>query len=310
MKNKEQQLKELNIRVDYHKMEGKKDYEVVWFDSSDEMISKMEKISAMNDYSNDEPHLRPQREGRFSKETWVFGALENYDKTLEYLREGKVLPAVQKRAQEVYDILTNKPEIQEMLQKAETFKRKRVYSEEGAELCIDRVMAGDPAHWQKQTRGRKMPLVKLGLNIAGSAAEDESMFNQIAAVCGVVVDILTRSGFSVELYACSSADGITPENNITTVMTRIKAAEEQIDLNRIYSVGASGFLRCWMFKVYRYVLKGSAYGHLGYPYSVNKTMKDIIGLDYVIDSSFKHSDNNRSAFTKIEGLFEEVISRH
>lgn len=307
MKNKQQQIEALNIRVDYHKMEGSKNYEVVWFDSSDEMISKMEKISLDNNYSEEQRDCNRPGSG---EHTWTFGALKNYENTLEYLREGKVLPAVQKRAQEVYDILTSKPEIQEMLQKAETFKRKRVYSEEGAELCIDRVMAGDTAHWQKQTRGRKMPLVKLGLNIAGSAAENESMFNQIAAVCGVVVDILTRSGFSVELYACSSGDGITSENNITTVMTRIKAAEEQIDLNRIYSVGASGFLRCWMFKVYRYVLKGSAYSYLGFPYSVNKTMKDIIGLDYVIDSSFKYSDNNRSAFTKIEGLFEEVISRH
>lgn len=308
MKTKEQQLEELSIRVDYFPLkESRKKYEVVWFDSSDEMISKMEKISIMNDYSGDKRDCTKPGGGNHE---WSYGALQNYENTLEYLREGKVLPKVQKRAQEVYDILTSKPEIQEMLQNAETFKRKRVYSEEGAELCIDRVMAGDPAHWQKQTRGRKMPLVKLGLNIAGSAAEDESMFNQIAAVCGVVVDILTRSGFSVELYACSSGDSITSENGITTVMTRIKAAEEQIDLNRIYSVGAVGFLRCWMFKVYRHVLKGTPYSSLGYPYNVNQQMKDIIGLDYVIDSSFKYSDNNRSAFTKIEGLFNEVIQRH
>lgn len=304
---KEQAIKELGIKIDYTKLKNGKKYEVVNFNSCDEMIKKMQTCSEdYKMYMSNEQNARPGGKD----EAWAYGELRNYDNTLEYLSEGKVLPAVQKRAEKIYNDLTSQPSIQEMLSRAETFKRKKVYSEEGAELSIDHVMSGDPAHWIKTTRGRKMPLVKIGVNIAGSAAEDESLFNQITAISGVVTDILTRAGFSVELYACSTGRDITPAQNYTTVLTRLKAAEEFLDLNRIYSVGCQGYFRCWIFKVYKYILEGDAYDYLGCPQDVTGEMKDALGLDYIIDSSFRLSDNNRSAYIKIEKMFNEVLESH
>jgi hypothetical protein len=303
MKSKQQAIEELNISIEYAPLEGKKDkYEIVTFNSSYELITKMQTCSEdFGMYNSNEHKAKPGGD----IDSWAYGQLKNYDTTLEYLSEGKVLDSVLEIATKIYDTLTMQPEIVELFSKAETFKRKRVYQEDGAELCIDRVMAGDPAHWQRMTRGKKMPLIKLGLNLAGSRGEEEEHFNKLSAVCGVVVDILSRSGYSVELYSCVSGSNITSASNKTTVMTRIKAAEEEIDMSRIYSIGCSGFLRCWMFKVYYYILKGDPQYGLGQPISVTEEMKTNLGLDFIIDSSF--TGNNQAAFTKITGLFQQVI---
>lgn len=306
---KAERNKYLGIHTEMHPPinSNNKKYEVVRFDSCDEMVGKMLEGSKLPDWyiPNDERSVIKEGGGN---DNWTFGQLKEYDQTLDFLKTGQVLETVLKKAKKTYDDLVSQPNIQELLAKAETFKRKKKYSEEGAELCIDRVMSGDPAHWIKTVRGKKCPLVKLGMNIGGSAAENESVFNNVSAVCGVVADILSRAGFSVEINSCTTSRDTTNSNNYDTVMVCLKKAEEALDLKRIYSVGCSGYFRCWIFQVYWNILEGTPTSGLGYMQNVLPEMMPHLGLDYIIDSSFVWSDNNRSAFTKIENLFNEIIS--
>lgn len=302
MDNYETGIKEIGFNIQHFNITNYK-YELVSFDSCDQLISKMQRGVA--DYNwNGKGHSDGNKSSGDSS-SWRYGQLENYDKTLEYLTEGKVLDSVNKKATEVYNTLTNSPVIQDLLLRAATFKRKKVYSEDGADLDIDRVMCGDPLHWIKSTRGKKNSLIRLGVNLAGNCMEDENLFNNLTAVAGVVSDILSRAGFGVELSAVATTYGTTNKNWFNTVQVTLKKAEEALDLQRIYSVGCSGFFRCWIFKVYCNVLTGHPTGGLGQVRNINKEMQEKLELDYIIDSSFKDA---KSQLIKIEEMFNEVVN--
>lgn len=277
---------------------GENRYEVVKFDSCNEMIEKLQQGQSTRGWEGNRKGERDQ---------WTYGQLRDNQTTLQYLKEGQVLDTVLAKANKTYEELMSQPVVEEMLMKAETFKRRKVYSEEGAELCIDRVMCADPAHWVKTIRGKKCPLVRLGMNIGGSCGENENVFNNMAAVSGVVADILTRAGFSVELYAVTTSAATTSSNGYSTVMTCLKKAEEALDLKRIYSVGCSGYFRDWVFQVYYNILSGTATSGLGYVCNVTKDMTRVLDIDYVIDNSFI-PDNNRSAYIKIQDMFNEILT--
>lgn len=277
------------------------DYQVLSFNSCDEMIAQIKRGISQYGWEHKGYRLRDYTNGQ---NTWAHGQLKTYDKTLEYLTEGKVLDSVMEKATKVYEELTNNPTIEDLMQRATTFKRKRIFSEDGSDLCIDRVLCGDPFHWAKSTKGRKNTLVKIGVNLAGNCMEDETLFNNLCAVTGVVADLLTRAGFAVEITACCTVYRVTDYGGFHTTQVTLKKAEEALDLQRIYSVGCSGFFRCWIFQAWCNCLKGQPSGGLGQVRPVNKHMQEVLGIDYVIDSEFIRAE---SKLIKIENLFENLI---
>lgn len=314
-------LDELGIQRNYFTLENlpekecptrgrrksKYDCETVYFSSCDEMIDKLSrgvKDHKWNHHNYDlSDYTTP---GRLCD--WAHGKLGTYEKTLEYLKEGKVLDSVMAKANDVYQKLVESPAIDNLMARAATFKRRRVYSEEGTELCIDRVLCGDPAHWGKNTKGKKNTLIKLGVNISGNAGEDESLFNNLSAVAGVVTDLLTRAGFAVQLDVCSTGYDAKSTENIETIIVTLKGAEEVLDLQRVYSVGASGFFRCWIFQVLCNVLKGPRMGWgLGSACGIGNSLREALGYDYIIDSEFV---NGQSRHINIEKMFNQIIEHH
>lgn len=309
----EQGIKELGISVKNYNVNisgSDYPYQVVSFKSCEEMISQLQK--GIKDYKwshknfDDTKDYKPHGKDH----EWAFGTLKNYDKTLEYLSEGKVVDSVLKKANQVYETLISQPPIEELMLRAATFKRQTVFREEGAELCIDRILCGDPYHWSKQTKGRKNPLVRIGVNLAGNCGENESLFNNITAVAGVVADLLSKAGFAVQVEACSTGYGTTDYKRgrsfFTTTVT-LKNANESLDLQRIYSVGCSGYFRCWIFQVMCNIYRGNPYGSLGQTRPINRSMQDVLELDYIIDSSFRDA---MSQHIHIEKMFNEIIEHH
>ncbi len=281
--------------------------EIVKFDSCEEMIFKIEAGKTTHGWDHKGQDKDSFIPGTRS-DSWTFGALKNYDATLEALKTGIVLDAVLKDANEISQKLMESPTVENLFLRAETMKRKRVFSEEGSELDIDRVLCGDPQHWSRMTKGKRNTLVRLGVNLAGNCGEDEKLFNRLAAITGVATDILTRAGYAVELVSCSSSYGTAKDNNtlgFDIVSVVLKKAEEALDLQRIYSIGASGFFRCWVFQVYCNVLTGQPQSGLGRTCPISPSVQEHLGLDYVIDSSFVNGISQEIA---IENLFNSVIS--
>jgi hypothetical protein len=180
--------------------------------------------------------------------------------------------------------LLNKDSIRELEHFAKTTRKKKVFSETGNELDIDRVMCGDPQHWQKTTPGKQTKIVKIGVNLVMSRGFGSATMNQIASFGVVACELLMQAGLNVEMSALYLSGGITREIVFGGEVVICKHADEILDINKLCVTGIPGILRFFDFATIDCILDGSADYGFGRSMSLPDELKEHLNLDLIIDS--------------------------
>lgn len=302
----EQGILEMGILKYNTEIQGKK-FQVVSFDSCDEMISKINKGKSEYGWDGKGHNYNRQYWHSGCIGNWMYGAHKTYDATLTALQRGEVCPQYLKFIGDLQSKLTENPEIEQLMLTAKTFKRKRVYADQGDELDINRLMSGEVEHWEKSTKGKKNTLIRLAFNIDGTGSKTEEDFMIMASTAAVISNILSIAGFAVQLTFCHTSNGVSTQTKYNAISVCVKQAHEQIDMERICSVGCTGFFRGWIFQVYANVLDGTPYGHMGSSSNFPDGGEEQLGFDYIIDHRVHGQKAN---IIEIKKLFKSIIETH
>jgi len=229
---------------------------------------------------------------------WMFGSFNNLDKTQTALDLGLGSELVMTELQKIQREIETDPEFQLLLTKGLTKKRKRVYGESGDELDIDRVLCGDPQHWQSMTQGRKNNVVRLGVNIGLSGGNSEKDFAKLAAYVLVCADFVTKMGYSVEISVLCGAWESIRNWEYSASLFKVKDANEPMDLNRLSCLGIAALFRHYQFIVWTCAWNEHINGGLGSCNAAPKEIKEACEFDELFEKVWSDG-NQKFELTKI-----------
>ena len=252
-------------------------------------------------YDNADEMINHSITGKYKKyldmdgDSWTFGSeFPDLESTTEALRSGECSNKTLKQISEYRDILLNMDGIEESMRRAVSFKRRRKFSDSGSELDIDRVLSGDPEHWQSMTKGKKENVVRLAVNFSVTSGHTEKQLNQLGALTTVAVDMLQRCGLSVEVLALCVAQNVTRtfEHRDKKVKVtkyeqgftfKLKSASEKLDVSRVACIGIPGLYRSYGFTNWINFLDGEPSSGLGRGMETTKNVKDLLKIKNLIE---------------------------
>lgn len=171
--------------------------------------------------------------------------------------------------------------------------RRILPGDEGDELEMGRYQDGREDCWLGLGRTKAIKrVVRLGIQCGASWMNDEDVYIRIAATAGAAARLLTMMGFGVSITGFvtaligSSADRSNP-NNHAGVTFGIKGADEQLDLEKVLSVGCTGLSRWATWHHWDNRLGIGLGGRTGpYMYAVPEIAYGELGIDHVIAQSW------------------------
>jgi hypothetical protein len=280
--------------------DGDRKLQIVHFDSFNEIISALDECEKdgscrYSDY---------KKEYETGGSTWRFGKEFNtYEKTIEALDKGVATQLTMKYAEQYRNSLLNLESVQTLLSKAQSVKKRRVFKEDGDELCIDRILSGDPMHWQSTTKGRKSNTLRLGINCALSCGNDENEFAKMCALTVVLSDLITKCGYSVEILMMVTVHNISDKIDEGGYVIPVKRADQPLDLNAIYSMGILGLFRSVGFKALRQFIEGRTNDGLGSNFPTTQAIKDRLELNHLIEKKWTDDSTQKQL---LDNLFKEL----
>lgn len=240
--------------------------------------------------------------GHSCGDKWAFGTDEEYNsrqKVKSAMELGRSKPSTLKKVSEKRDSILNSESVKSAIRNnVLTTRKKRVYRETGSELDIDRVLCGDPNHWQSTTNFSKNKFVRIGISYTLSCGNGSEEFENIAAIGCVACEALTLAGYSVEIVALgvASAIGEYSEGGCVTV---IKQANQPLDINSICVSGIVGMYRGFTFDVWDKHLNPDTDKGMAKP-TTNK-FKELYKIDHVIEKKWTDKSKQEQL---IDGLFK------
>ena len=282
------------ITYDYGMFNKNKGVEILHYDSVAHMVESAKDNATKRKYLD---------KGDFDEWTWgtEFQGLES---TTEALRNGECSQKTLKHIEEYRNVLLNMDGIDDMMRRADTFKRRRKFGESGSELDIDRVLSGDPEHWQSMTRGKKQNVIRLGVNFSVTCGHSEEQLNKLGALTTVAVDMLQRCGLAVEVVGLCVAHkvmsnnliGSKPEQGFTCVL---KSAQEKLDVSRIACIGIPGLYRAYGFTTWINYLEGRATSGLGYGNETSNEVKDLLNIKHLLEVKWTKEGREKAFLTEL-----------
>ena len=234
---------------------------------------------------------------------WAFGSSKefgNWTKTKDAMIKGRASKQTLKRVNEYENKF--KTSFTDSDSEIQSIKKKRVFSDDGAELDIDRVMGGDTNYWSSRKKTGKAKVVRLGIDIGMSLGNTSSKFAKVVGLGIAISKAIQKAGYCLEIYKVGRAvpvennflvrqgsfDGAMPKNikptatNIETgFKVCLKGSQQNIDTERISNIGLQGVFRGSMFRA-----EGLAFGHFnGYPKGLwSEQDMENYGLDCVVSN--------------------------
>lgn len=252
-------------------------------------------------------------------DVWTYGStFTNRIQTRDALLGAMVSQSMWDAIDKLREGLMANPKIARLMELAPSLKKAKKYAHTGDDLDIDRVLSGDPNHWQYTEPGRQTNTVRIGINLSMSASHNEKAFEVITALCSVAGDLVTKTGLSLEVVGlCCSTHVQTNTNNpyskgnietgYTGVLTTLKKAEEPFDISRIACIGAPGFFRHYMFVVDSGLMSSHDKSGLGRPNPVSKEVYDVLGLENIIEIKWCEDIEKQVLF--LSKIFSDIAER-
>lgn len=294
----------------YHEISDK--IHILEFDSGNHMIEFVNFSTANTqvsgwDNTKREKGLFYTEKGYYSgrENEWAFGKdFKSAQETGRAVSCGastsRIMEAVHKKTQELMCM----PLIECLIKEHAINKRKIKFGEEGSELCIDRILCGDPNHWMKKGKRSLNNTVRFFVNYHMTCGNDEKKFIELASVICALVQIVSISGYAVEVKAGAvgheTVEGI-PEAGM---IFPIKNPDEPLDIQRISSIGLQGLLRGYSFDIYSQCFKGEPSWGLGRNSGISKELRAFLQTDFVIENAWL---NEKEQSIYIDKIFRQII---
>lgn len=307
-KRSEEACKALGVRTDYFS-DNDKTYQLLYFDSPIDLVEKAIKGWDSGLYSKNNTHFETINlmTNRTRNHKVYFGPeYTNCQQTYEAITEQKVSKAVLENIDSIREKYLNIEEVRVMLETARTFKRKRVFSDEGAELSIDRLMSGNEDYWERTTKGRKSNIYKLFVNIGNVGAAMPSDFHKVAAFIIVVAEMIDKAGFSLQIVQGRIKSYLSRITKSGTIVN-IKDAGEAINVNKLMALGVQGYIRAfnWSHEANLLCYQGSdSYGSSA---SLDKALQQHLEYDNVID--FHNATSEHASIECLQNIFNDLKER-
>lgn len=278
--------------------ENSRQYQFVTFDSFNHMVNFVE----VNENSGKVRYTLKEE-----KDSWCFGSLfkNSKDFTRKCLVEGSApdgLTFILDREKE--ELYKNNPELFDLNTNARKKKRRRVFREEGSELNIDRYMSGEVEMWENTIKVNKKPVVKLMVSAAISSATDSTAL--VKNICAAVafIDIMASAGISVEVWHSLIVRQATTGVTYSTVLTKIKDANDPVDALRLLSSSAPGIFRYFGFRAIDFSMKGSSTKYMGYPADeyLSENIAKMIDIDLTIHAGGHLNRNIKAIINKLKEI--------
>jgi len=141
------------------------------------------------------------------------------------------------------------------LPQATSIVRRRRWSEDGDEFSRDRLDAGYAECWSSRkrvTQQRESGVLKLTVNIGGSASHPAHELAWIGAAACVLVDRLEDAGYRVEFEVVSGSDRMYATLNRKNLLVMpVKRAGDPLDLDTaLMACSSPWFFRVHLFRVW------------------------------------------------------------
>lgn len=137
----------------------------------------------------------------------------------------------------------------DLIRQARTYRKRIEFSDQGFRLNVSKAISGEDRYFGVYKNARK-PIVKIAINICGSASVDQSAFRKVAATAIPTIYALEQAGIATEVWYCGFADGtLTKPKEVDYVATqvKIKSAQERFNWTTFAPVFTLGSYRESMF---------------------------------------------------------------
>ncbi len=128
-------------------------------------------------------------------------------------------------------------------------RRRRWAADDGDEVCLDRLRAGQDA-WQSTARVavNHPRQVTIFANVSASAgvSHDAILWRGAAAIC--LADLLEKQGYRVELWACEYGRSLHMDNQYSLDAAKLKGMAEPLDISTIVNSLSGWFFRTVFFQ--------------------------------------------------------------
>tara|TARA_X000001382_G_scaffold127959_1_gene116656 strand:- start:1668 stop:2738 length:1071 start_codon:yes stop_codon:yes gene_type:complete len=246
-------------------------------------------------------------------DSWAFGKAEasnSIEKCDKLLTDGKTTPSIRRIMNKTIKQVKLAGVDKMLNERFESVKRKRVWSEDGSELDIDRVMSGDPQHWVSTKRNGKKRVIRLGVNVSMSGGNGASTFAKNVGLAYIVCEALENLGYGVEIVAvdaCYYSGGynkLSNKQDETATIIPLKRSDEPVDINRVGSVGFSAMLR-----YYNFICASMIYRQAGGTcWETSDEMKAFMNVDLLVETAFSTGDEKEQA-TRVVRAIDKIINK-
>ena len=183
----------------------------------------------------------------------------------------------------------------------QSIKRVTRFTDDGAELDIDRVMCGDTDYWRTTKRDGQYRVVRLVLNYGMSWDNKAETFMKLLAMTYVMAELIESKGYGLEIYATDSVHVPYGEDAYLSeqaTLIPLKKAQESLDIERMGVIGIVGF-----FRHVSWIMCTLMFGHYnGYSYGTTKEMQAFLGADVFIENSWTRGSDSQQMMNITKAL--------
>lgn len=173
-----------------------------------------------------------------------------------------------------------------LIRQAMTYRKRVKYEDVGFRLNVPKAISGEDRYFSVYKNAKK-PIVKIAINICGSACVDDVSFVKVAKTAIPTIYALETAGIATEVYYCSFSTRTHPNFAATAVHVKIKSAEQRFNWTTFAPVFTLGSYRESIFLAWLYTDE-KVNGGLGCPMD-SSTIKQhnnfgytsVIGLNTV-----------------------------
>jgi len=283
-----------------HRIIDNKLLSIVDFFDMSELLAFYDSVKNVSKIKNDVSFNDGDSKSSQYFDDWAFGNIAGY-KTIKEIRahaeRGTAHPSVLRHIGKYRDML-KADGFYDLPEEMKSVKRRRVWTDDGAELDIDRVMTGDPEYWQQTRRDGQARIVNICINYSMSSDNDDTQFPKLLGLAYSVCELAERLGYGTEITAVRSNFNNSPSNNVYYDWERaftfpLKRSQEPLDVNRIGSISMVGFFRHFSF----IIGNGLFTNGVGRAGETSKEMRGFLNADIIIENRWI-SDGNQKMYVK------------
>ncbi len=201
--------------------------------------------------------------------------------------------------------------------------RRRRFTDDGAEINIDRALSGEPEFWETLKRDGKKEFINIGVQLSLSAGNGLKSFAKNMALAYCVCEILENLGYGVSIDCLSSChnqmstkfakriysdkfkvlkeDGVNCHQAETGDIFRIKDTDEKTDVRNLACTSLPSLLRKYAFHIDRII-----YGYEGgQALDTTQEYLNFVGLDFLIAKQWSNGGQFENVVQTIKSLIEK-----